>query len=84
MSVSTSLPPELITRVFQACHTFSDALSLSATCEHLQTHWLAHHGNIIWEVGNKSVLSFDIALVAVSRLEYRPWSLYIPNECYLC
>ena len=67
MSILLACPPEVISRIFQS-GDFEDVLHLSLACKRLYEIWLSDSGNIIWQVGLNTILSFHEALIAVSGI----------------
>ena len=59
-------PPELVVMILQSCQSLGDLARLSATSKRIYAIWRAHHSSIIWHVGLRSILSFDVALMTVS------------------
>ncbi len=43
-------PPELILRIFQACNSTRDLLSLASTCQHTYQVWQAHAVPALWRI----------------------------------
>jgi hypothetical protein len=68
MSLLLSGLPEIVTRILQSCDDFHQLLSISGTCKHLYSVWVNKSGVIAWEVGKRSIVSFDDALMAVRIL----------------
>jgi hypothetical protein len=66
MSLLLSAPLELVSRIFQSCDDFRDVVALATTCKHLHSIWAHEEGTILLQVGRRTVLSFDKALLAVS------------------
>lgn len=65
MSAFDSAPVEVIVRILSSCDTFLQLLSLITTCKRLHSIWLSNSGPIIWDIGQRDILCFDDALMAV-------------------
>jgi hypothetical protein len=63
MSLLLSGPPEIVTHILQGCDVFHQLLSIAGTCKHLYSVWANNSGVIAWEVGKRSIVSFDDALM---------------------
>jgi len=67
MSLIISCLAEIILQILQSCDGFVDMFSLIVTCKYIYSAWLASPDLMIWEVGRRSFVSFNDALMAVSK-----------------
>jgi hypothetical protein len=65
MSLLLSGHPEIVTRILQNCDDFPQLLSIIGACKRLYSVWEANSGIIAWGVGQRSIVAFDDALMAV-------------------
>ncbi|EGX46855.1 hypothetical protein AOL_s00097g281 [Orbilia oligospora ATCC 24927] len=65
MSLSTSLPTELVLRVYEECQTFTDVVNLSSCCVRLRQIWNENRDVVAFPVALKVVPAFDDALITI-------------------
>ena len=74
MATLLTTPLEIRSRIFQACNSFQDVISLASTCEGMNHVWKSETPAILWSVGLETIIAFDVALLAV----------YIPTVHHYC
>jgi hypothetical protein len=67
MSLLLSGPPEILIGILHSCDNFTQLLALITTCKHVHGVWVANPGTVIWEIGQRCIMVFDDALMAVSK-----------------
>ena len=70
MNSLLSGPPEVICRILESCDDFPQLFSFISASRGLHSVWMASRGTIIWEIGNRTIVAFDDALMAVSNLPF--------------
>jgi hypothetical protein len=68
MRLLLSGPPEIVTRILQSCDDFPQLLSFIGTCKRLYSVWETNSDIIAWGVGQRSIVAFNDALMAVCIL----------------
>ncbi|KAF3114754.1 hypothetical protein TWF594_000437 [Orbilia oligospora] len=68
MALSTSLPTELVLRVYEECQTFTDVVNLSSCCVRLRQIWHENRDVVAFPVALKVVPAFDDALITIFNL----------------
>ncbi|KAF3108947.1 hypothetical protein TWF569_006233 [Orbilia oligospora] len=69
MALSTSLPTELVLRVYEECQTFTDVVNLSSCCVRLRQIWHENRDVVAFPVALKVVPAFDDALITSTTSE---------------
>jgi hypothetical protein len=67
MSLLLSGPPEILIGILRSCGDFTQLLALRTTCKHIHEVWVANPGTVIWGIGQRCIMVFDDALMAVSK-----------------
>lgn len=63
-----SLPPEVLTIIFENCDSLSQACSLSRTSSYTYRTWRECRARLAWELATKEVVASEDALMTVSAL----------------
>lgn len=66
MALFSTIPAEIVVRMMLGCDDFSQLFSFVSTCKDLYLVWMSNFESIIWDMGIRSFLCFDDALIAVS------------------
>lgn len=74
-------PPEVICRILESCDDFPQLFAFISACKGLHSVWMASRGTIIWEIGNRNIVAFDDALIAVSNLTFVSFPLIPIFSC---
>lgn len=68
MSSISTVPPEIIAIILQEYSNFQNVTSLVSTCKRLHSIWISELSkSVIWSVGCRLNLAFDVALLAVGQ-----------------
>jgi hypothetical protein len=64
----STLPPELITRIFMNCDSIKTILAFASTTKIVSERWKADSKEFLWEMRHAIMPNFDYALMAVCSL----------------
>jgi hypothetical protein len=64
----STLPPELITRIFTNCDSIKTIVAFASTSKFVSERWKADSKEFLWEMRHAIMPNFDYALMAVCSL----------------
>ncbi|RHZ47490.1 uncharacterized protein CDV56_104081 [Aspergillus thermomutatus] len=67
--MASKLAPEIIIQILKSCETLEEVVVCASACKRFHDVWLCHASQITWTVGQKQILAFDDALMAVRATE---------------
>ncbi|GIJ98260.1 hypothetical protein Aspvir_000376 [Aspergillus viridinutans] len=67
--MATKLVPEIIIQILKNFDTVEEVVVCASSCRRFHDVWLCHAPQIIWTIGQKQILAFDDALMAVRATE---------------
>ncbi|KAF3941582.1 hypothetical protein ABW19_dt0206797 [Dactylella cylindrospora] len=62
-------PVEVLSRIFEFCDLFSQAIALASTCKALYSVWVENEAYILHKLAGNTIVAYDDALVAVRATE---------------
>ncbi|KAK6524659.1 hypothetical protein TWF281_011561 [Arthrobotrys megalospora] len=65
MASLTFLPLEAVLHIYEECHSFTDAVSLSSSCKWLRSIWDENRNAVAFRIGLKTIPAFDDALITI-------------------
>ncbi|GFF79636.1 hypothetical protein IFM61606_04252 [Aspergillus udagawae] len=67
--MATKLSPEIIIQILKNFETVEEVVVCASACRQFHGVWLCHAPQIIWTIGQRQILAFDDALMAVRATE---------------
>jgi hypothetical protein len=84
----SSMPPELVIRIFQHCDSFADLRALLLTCRSIHAVWVANGVAVARHLAPEVIPAFDQALMAVRAVRrvllaavHAPCKLMVNRRC---
>jgi hypothetical protein len=66
LNMATRLSPEIIIQILKNFEIVEEVVVYASACRKFHEVWLCHAPQIIWTIGQRQILAFDDALMAVS------------------